>query len=150
MTNECPKPKSKSLTRYLYTFKDSPKWPNGAPMSGEKITFEDSPITLFLHPNNQYWIKRNDGLLINALGKARQVCHERQWPFLRDIATSLQTYVQETARKSSPVLPHLHFGKISTFDIGVSMDNDGNYIHLEGKKDTPYERLGLTHLVLKK
>jgi len=149
-TLSSPRPESKPLVRYMYTFRDSPKYPNGVPISGERITFEDSPITLFLHPNNQYWIKREDTPLMRALGKARQFCNERKWNSLSRKVSDLQTYAQETAKKSSPLLPNLHSGRISTFDIKVSMDRDGNYIQLDGKKGTPYEMLGLNHIPIQR
>jgi len=135
---------ARPLTRYLYTFKDSPK------ISGERITFEDSPIVLFLHPNNQYWVKRKDTLWMQSLERARQFFNEKQWNFLKRKVYDIQTYVQETARKSSPLLPHLHSGRINTFDIGVFMNREGNYIQLDGKKGTPYEMLGSNHISLQR
>jgi len=141
-----PKQEFKSLVRYMYTFKDSPKYPNGVPMSGERITFEDSPITLFLHPNNQYWIKRGDTLIMKALGKARQFCNEMGWDGLRNKLSDAQRYVQEKGKKSSPILSNLYSKRVSTFDIEVLMDKEGSYIQLGGRKGTPYGSLCRSHI----
>jgi len=115
---------------------------------GEKLVFDEWLV--FLHPDNKYWATRKDAPLIKALKKAEQFCHEKQWEFLEEKIFDFKKYIQEAVRKSSPVLPNLNSGRISTFDIRASMDKEGHYISLEGKKGTPYalERLGLTHIVL--
>ena len=127
---------TREYTRYYHRFKDGKE--------GEELRFDEWSV--FLHPDNKCQIVNRNSRINQALKSLQSYAQRNQIASLE----RLTDYIKGKLTRPIPIFTTPVALNLRTFDVTAKMDDGGNYVELDGRKGTPYEKLGLTHIVLPK